>query len=86
MQNEEIRKIEARILEMMNIWKLSDIIRSTVPNVHKIFEKWYGDKMNYCDLNEYEDYIENIEFFLKEKCLQICIINSELKNKKENLI
>lgn len=27
--------------------------------------------MNYCDLNEYEDYIENIEFFLKEKCLQI---------------
>lgn len=83
MQNEEIRKIEARILEMMNIWKLSDIIRSTVPNVHKIFEKWYGDKMNYCDLNEYEDYIENIEFFLKEKCLQICIINSELKNRKK---
>ena len=63
MQNEEIRKIEARILEMMNIWKLSDIIRSTEPNVHKIFEKCYGDKMNYCDLNEYEDYIENIEFF-----------------------
>ena len=22
--------------------------------------------MNYCDLNEYEDYIENIEFFLKK--------------------
>lgn len=39
--------------------------------------------MNYCDLNEYEDYIENIEFFLKEKCLQICIINSELKNRKK---
>ena len=36
---------------------MSDIIRSTVPNVHKIFEKCYGDKMNYCDLNEYEDYI-----------------------------
>ena len=48
---------------MMNILKLSDFIRSTVPNVHKIFEKCYGDKMNYCDLNEYEDYIENIEFF-----------------------
>ena len=28
--------------------------------------------MNYCDLNEYEDYIENIEFFLKEKCCEIC--------------
>lgn len=39
--------------------------------------------MNYCDLNEYEDYIENIEFFFKEKCLQICIINSELKNRKK---
>lgn len=39
--------------------------------------------MNYCDLNEYENYIENIEFFFKEKCLQICIINSELKNRKK---
>ena len=39
--------------------------------------------MNYCDLNEYEDYIENIEFFFKEKCLQIYIINSELKNRKK---
>ncbi len=43
-------------------------------------------KMNYCDLNEYEDYIENIEFFLKERCLQICIINSELKNRKKKFI
>ena len=59
---------------------MPDNIRSTVYiSVYFVC----GDKMNYCDLNEYEDYIENIEFFLKEKCLQICIINSELKNRKK---
>ena len=30
--------------------------------------------MNYCDLNEYEDYIENIEFFLKETKYKFLII------------
>jgi len=34
--------------------------------------------MNYCDLNEYEDYIENIEFFLKEKPISETISNLKM--------
>ena len=59
----ELNTLGVKVVDKCTMFSIEYVELVFPNNVHKIFEKCYGDKMNYCDLNEYEDYIENIEFF-----------------------